>query len=227
MRGRRIEGKQTTGESRRAARPATKVDSSVSKRVAGSGRRAATGSQVRIIGGRWKRTPLPVADAAGLRPTPDRVRETLFNWLTHWFGELAGVRGLDLFAGTGALGLELASRGAARVTLVDSNAALVARIRGVGEKLGAHGVDAVTGDALAVARGWPDGTFDIVFVDPPFDSGLLEPSLREAARLTRSDGVVYAESGAPLDPELAASLGLAVVRSGRAGQVRFHLLQRA
>ena len=85
--------------------------------------------QVRIIGGVWKRTPLAVANAAGLRPTPDRVRETLYNWLQHLRPRLDELAGLDLFAGTGALGFELASRGARAVTLVESNAAALEQLR--------------------------------------------------------------------------------------------------
>ncbi len=84
---------------------------------------------VRIIGGQWKRTPLAVVDAPGLRPSPDRVRETVFNWLAHFIPDLSSVSGLDLFAGTGVLGFELASRGAARVTLVERNPTLEAQLQ--------------------------------------------------------------------------------------------------
>jgi 16S rRNA (guanine(966)-N(2))-methyltransferase RsmD len=182
--------------------------------------------QVRIIGGTWKRTPLPVADAASLRPTPDRVRETLFNWLTHLV-DLQSVRGLDLFAGTGALGFELASRGAHQVTLVEQNHALLAQLQKIRGKLGATQVEVLAGDALAVARRWPDASFDLVMLDPPFDSGLLAPALSAAARLTRPGGLVYVESGEPLAEAAVAALGLEPVRTARAGRVRFHLLRRA
>jgi 16S rRNA (guanine(966)-N(2))-methyltransferase RsmD len=182
---------------------------------------------VRIIGGRWKRTPLPVVDAPGLRPSPDRVRETAFNWLSHLVGDFAPLRGLDLFAGTGALGLELASRGAARVTLVERNPVLVAALRKTADRLAATTVSVVAGDALEYARAAADGSFDIVFLDPPFAAGLLPAALREASRLVDGAGYVYVESGAPLDEAAAAECGLQAVRTGRAGQVRFHLLQRA
>jgi 16S rRNA (guanine966-N2)-methyltransferase len=183
--------------------------------------------QVRIIGGAWKRTPLPVANAAGLRPTPDRVRETLFNWLAHLMPEMDGVRGLDLFAGTGALGFELASRGARTVTLVEQNPALLAQLGRVKQKLSAAQVELVAGDALATARRWPDASFDVVFLDPPFDSPLLAPALAEAARLACPGGLIYVESGAPPDELALTSRGLEIVRSGRAGRVFFHLLRRA
>jgi len=183
--------------------------------------------QVRIIGGAWKRTPLPVANVAGLRPTPDRVRETLFNWLAHLKPEMDVVRGLDLFAGTGALGFELASRGARHVTLVEQNPALLAQLARVKQRLSATQVELVPGDALATARRWPDASFDLVFLDPPFDSPLLAPALVEAARLTCPDGLIYVESAAALDESAMASRGLEIVRSGRAGRVFFHLLCRA
>lgn len=182
---------------------------------------------MRIIGGQWKRTPLPVDDQPGLRPSPDRVRETVFNWLSHLVADFASLRGLDLFAGTGVLGLELASRGASQVTLVERNPVLADRIRRVAERLGATSVRVVAGDALAFARSAADGSFDVVFLDPPFDAGLLRPALAEAARLVAGSGFVYAESGAPIDSAVAECCGLQVVRSGRAGQVHFHLLQRA
>jgi 16S rRNA (guanine966-N2)-methyltransferase len=183
--------------------------------------------QVRIIGGAWKRTPLPVANAAGLRPTPDRVRETLFNWLAHLMPAMDVVRGLDLFAGTGALGFELASRGAQKVTLVEQSPALFAQLSRIKQKLSAAQVELVAGDALATARRWPDASFELVFLDPPFDSPLLVPALAEAARLACPGGLIYVESGAALDEPALTSRGLEIVRSGRAGRVFFHLLRRA
>jgi 16S rRNA (guanine(966)-N(2))-methyltransferase RsmD len=191
------------------------------------GRFARAPAQVRIIGGQWKRTPLPVADAPGLRPSPDRVRVTVFDWLAHFFTDLGACSGLDLFAGTGALGFELASRGAARVTLVECNPALVAGLKRTKQKLNAEAVTIVAGDALAYARSAPDRSFDIVFLDPPFGDDLLQAALDAASRLVTPGGVVYAESGVPLEPTAAANFGLRIVRAGRAGQVHFHLLQRA
>src|SRR6185295_11106751 len=121
-------------------------------------------NQVRIIGGHWKRTRLDVPDRPGLRPTPDRVRETLFNWLGQ---DLAGWRCVDAFAGTGALGLEAASRGAADVLLVEADAGLVDALRAVVKRLEAANVRVQRGNALTVLAGLPAGSVDLVFLDPP------------------------------------------------------------
>lgn len=181
--------------------------------------------QVRIVGGAWKRTPLAVADVPGLRPTPDRVRETLFNWIAHLRPDVAALRGLDLFAGTGALGFELASRGARRVTMVESHPRALQALRAAKEKLAAAQIDIVPGDALSLCAQWPEASFDVVFVDPPFDAGLHAAALAAAARLLAPGGLVYVEAARPLTGEQAAQAGLAIVRSGRAGRVAFHLLR--
>lgn len=226
MRGKREEKPGEPGEPRRETRVTRSGEASVSKGTSRPrGRFASAPASVRIIGGQWKRTPLAVVDAPGLRPSPDRVRETVFNWLAHFIPDLSSVAGLDLFAGTGALGFELASRGAARVTLVERNPALEAQLQRTKQKLAAGSVTIVRGDALAFAQSALEQSFDVVFLDPPFDSDLLEPTLRAAARLVSAEGLIYAESGAPLDE--AAPCGLRIVRAGRAGQVHFHLLQRA
>ncbi len=228
MRGKR-EGKPgEPGGPRRETRVTRPSEASVSKGTSRPGGRFASApASVRIIGGQWKRTPLAVVDAPGLRPSPDRVRETVFNWLAHFMPDLSSVSGLDLFAGTGVLGFELASRGAARVTLVERNATLEAQLQRLKRKLGADTVTIVRGDALAFASDAREQSFDVVFLDPPFDSDLLEPALRAAARLVSPEGLVYAESGAPLEEEAAAACGLRIVRAQRAGHVHFHLLQRA
>jgi len=182
---------------------------------------------VRIIGGDWKRTPLPVLSLEGLRPTPDRVRETLFNWLGQ---RLDGWRCLDLFAGTGALGFEAASRGAARVLMVERNAKAARQLHEVRARLSAQAVEVVEADALRLAAGLPRGAFDLVFLDPPFDEPLLPRALESAAPLVAEHGYLYAESGEPLESlELArieALSGWHIVRHGRAGAVHYHLLQR-
>lgn len=194
-------------------------------RTAGASRTAGAPQQVRIIGGDWKRTPLAVADVPGLRPTPDRVRETLFNWVAHLLPDIGSLRGLDLFAGSGALGFELASRGAARVTLVEAHPRALQALRAAQAKLAADRVDVVAGDALAVAAHWPPAGFDLVFVDPPFGAGLHDAALALARRLLAPGGLIYVESPKPLTPEQAAATGLTIVRSGRAGRVSFHLLR--
>lgn len=181
--------------------------------------------RVRIIGGRWKRTNLPVGDVAGLRPTPDRVRETLFSWIEHFVPDLSVVRGVDLFAGTGALGFELASRGAARVMLVESNRQLVEQLTQIKHRLAAAEVDIVAGDALAVAARLPSASFEVVFIDPPFDSGLLAPALAASARLITEDGLIYVENGTRVEQSLLSRHRLYLARSGRAGRVHFHLLR--
>jgi 16S rRNA (guanine(966)-N(2))-methyltransferase RsmD len=178
---------------------------------------------VRIIGGQWKRSKLPVADAPGLRPTPDRVRETLFNWLGH---DLGGWRCLDAFAGSGALGFEAASRGAGEVVLLERDRALVQMLERSAERLRAASVRVECAEALAwMARSAPE-RFEIVFIDPPFDSTLAVPAIVAAARLVVPGGLVYAELPRELGADEAAGWGLGVHRHGRAGTVHFHLLQR-
>ncbi|MCY0387170.1 16S rRNA (guanine(966)-N(2))-methyltransferase RsmD [Robbsia sp. Bb-Pol-6] len=198
--------------------------------------------QVRIIGGDWKRTPLQVVDAQGLRPTPDRVRETLFNWLGQ---ELAGAVCLDLFAGTGALGFEAASRGARRVLLVERQAKAAAQLRAVKARLGAGAVEVAEADALRLAAGLAPQSFDVIFIDPPFDGALLAKALPVAARLASAAGDIYVESPVPLDPEAARALppemadpalaaafaqlhavGWRIARYGKAGAVHYHLLRQ-
>lgn len=183
--------------------------------------------QVRIIGGRWKRTPLPVVDLPGLRPTPDRVRETLFNWLAHLRPDTASLAGLDLFAGTGALGYELASRGARSVTLVESNAQALEVLEATRARLDARAVKIVAGDAFTVAARLPAAAFDIVFLDPPFDGTLQAPALVAVRRLLACDGLIYLEAPAPVSAEQLDDAGLDLVRTGRAGKVAFHLLRIA
>ncbi len=178
---------------------------------------------VRIIGGAWKRSKLPVADAAGLRPTPDRVRETLFNWLGQ---TLAGWRCLDAFAGSGALGFEAASRGAAEVVLVERDPALLANLAAARDRLGATALRIERADALQWMARAPDGAFDLVLLDPPFDSALLAPALAQAARIAAPGGFVYAEAARPVGAEATEPLGLDVYRDGRAGAVSFQLLRK-
>ena len=118
--------------------------------------------EVRIIGGQWKRSKLPVADKPGLRPTPDRVRETLFNWLGQ---DLTGWRCVDAFAGTGALGFEAASRGASAVTLVEQDAALVAQLKKIKEQLKADAVQVQRGDGITALKQLPPASADLILLD--------------------------------------------------------------
>ena len=180
--------------------------------------------EIRIIGGLWKRTRLPVASRPGLRPTPDRVRETLFNWLGQ---DLTGWRCLDAFSGTGALGLEAASRGAASVQLVESDAALVAQLHQLQQRLEASAVRVQRGDGVAALGLAAPGSLDLVLLDPPFDSDLFEPALQAAARAVAQGGFVYLEAPARWPDERLAALGLALYRHLKAGAVHAHLLRRA
>jgi 16S rRNA (guanine966-N2)-methyltransferase len=184
---------------------------------------------VRIIGGQWKRTPIAVSDTPGLRPTPDRVRETTFNWLTHIFdGTLKGRSILDLFAGTGALGLEAASRGADLVMLVESNRVAADAIQAVGAKLKARQVHVRSGDAIDIAQLLltTGQSFDVVFLDPPFGQGMLVKAFPYAAMLCKASGVIYAEAEAALDQAILAGWGLEILRADKAGEVFYHLLRR-
>jgi len=189
-------------------------------------------AQVRIIGGDWKRTPLPVLDAVGLRPTPDRVRETLFNWISHQFdGNWTDKRCLDLFAGTGALGFEAASRGAQAVTLVDSHPAVLRQLEQNKDKLKAGQITLLRGDAAAVARNLAAGgqRFDLIFLDPPYQQDFLQKTLPLCAGLLTPGGLLYAEAAAPLPfgpdaPDWLA--GWEAVRADQAGMVCFHLLHQ-
>lgn len=183
--------------------------------------------RIRIIGGQWKRTPLAVADVSGLRPTPDRVRETVFNWLAHLRPDVASLRGLDLFAGTGALGFELASRGAARVVLVERDATLATQLRATQQKLNATHIEILVGDAFSVAQRLPEAAFDVVFLDPPYDTSRLRQALTTVRRLLAPEGLVYAEDAAALSAAHAESLSYALLRAGRAGAVHFHLLAKS
>jgi 16S rRNA (guanine(966)-N(2))-methyltransferase RsmD len=180
-------------------------------------------NQIRIVGGQWKRTRLAVADKPGLRPTPDRVRETLFNWLGQ---DLGGWRCVDAFAGTGALGLEAASRGAADVLLVEQDPQLVAQLRAVQQRLAADMVRVQRGNGLSVLAALPAGSVDLVLLDPPFDAGLFDKALAAAAPAVTAEGFVYLEAPHAFDEPRLAPFGLAVWRHLRAGAVHAHLLRR-
>jgi 16S rRNA (guanine(966)-N(2))-methyltransferase RsmD len=185
--------------------------------------RGALPREVRIIGGQWKRTRLPVADKPGLRPTPDRVRETLFNWLDH---DLSGWRCVDVFAGTGALGLEAASRGAADVVLVEQDADLVAQLRAVQGKLDASTVKVERGSGLAVLGRLAPASVDLIFLDPPFDANVWDKALAAAATAVTQQGVIYLEAPVAWDDAALARFGLTRLRHLRAGAVHAHLLRR-
>ena len=177
---------------------------------------------VRIIGGEWKRRLLRFPDAQGLRPTPDRVRETLFNWLGQ---DLDGRRCLDLFAGSGALGFEAASRGAACVIMVEQSAEVAAalennaRLLSAGDRLRIIRGDAVKSAPSFVSGG---GKFDVLFLDPPYHLGWLERLEPLLPELLADDGELYVEA----ERELEGLGAWKTVRQGRAGQVFYHLMRK-
>ncbi len=177
---------------------------------------------VRIIGGRWRGTRLPVPDRPGLRPTSDRVRETLFNWLQP---QLPGARVLDLFAGSGALGLEALSRGAASAQLVEADGRLASGLAVLGQRLGAGDqLDVHTGDALAWLRGAQQDGFDIAFVDPPFEAGLWDAVLTVLPARMAARAWIYLETPAAFKPALPAEWILH--RENQTRDVRFALYRR-
>jgi 16S rRNA (guanine966-N2)-methyltransferase len=176
---------------------------------------------VRIIGGGWRGRRVHFPDSPGLRPTPDRVRETVFNWLQH---SLAGIRCLDLFAGSGALGLEALSRGAREVVFVDQAPAVVHALESELERLGGSAQARVVHAAAARFLAAPGEAFDLIFLDPPFGRGaLLEyVTLIDAGGWVKPGGWVYLEgeraAGAPPLPP-----GWSLVKSKSAGEVGYHL----
>lgn len=185
--------------------------------------------QVRIVGGLFRRTVLPVPEVRGLRPTPDRVRETLFNWLDQ---RIVGARCLDLFAGTGALGFESASRGAASVLINDSNRQARQAIAKVVGKLSdstdqptrnaAQTIELQSQEATVLMRQLKarQSSFDVIFLDPPFESELLVQIEPIVIDLLAPNGAIYIESDQPIT-EFA---GLQTVRRKKSGQVYYHLL---
>jgi 16S rRNA (guanine966-N2)-methyltransferase len=180
---------------------------------------AADANRVRIIGGRFRGRVIRFPTAPGLRPTPDRVRETLFNWLGQ---DLTGQRTLDLYAGSGALTIEALSRGAERAVAVDRNPGLVAALIETARTFGAAGLEAHAADARRhLSR---DATnYDVIFLDPPFASDEWSWLLPACAQRLAGAGYIYAEAGR----ELGAAGGLDVWRHAKAGAVHYHLFIRA
>ncbi len=187
----------------------------------GRARTQSAAQEVRIIGGSLKRSKLAVVDTHGLRPTPNRVRETLFNWLG---ASLEGWHCLDMFAGTGALGIEAASRGASRVVLMERQGAAAQALKASVARLKADACEVLQADALNAATGLPAHSFDIVFVDPPFDAGLHLRAALAARPLLKPGGLLYIE--APDEATLLAptAQGYTLHKQSRAAAVWFGLL---
>ncbi|GHT99649.1 methyltransferase [Betaproteobacteria bacterium] len=180
--------------------------------------------KIRIIGGTWRSRQIELTPAPGMRPTPDRVRETLFNWLGQRLDDLAC---LDLFAGSGILGFEAASRSAATVTLIEREPRVFATLQhnaalleGKTEK-SARKLELYRGDAVEFL-GSTAKKFDVIFVDPPYRQGWIERVAPLLDRVLEPDGWIYAEAETPLT-DLA---GRQTLKQGRAGQVHFHLMRR-
>jgi 16S rRNA (guanine(966)-N(2))-methyltransferase RsmD len=182
-----------------------------------------THGEIRIIGGQWKRSLLAVASKEGLRPTPNRVRETLFNWLGQ---DLTGLHCFDAFAGTGALGFEAASRGATSVLVCEQDPSLCRSLIGLRTKLAANNIQIIQGDAIAQMSKLAANSVDVVFLDPPFQSDLFMPALKAAVRITKPAGFLYLESDHVWTGEELAPFSLSITRQGKAGMVCYHLLQR-
>ncbi len=179
--------------------------------------------QVRIVGGRWRNTRLPVPDLPGLRPTSDRVRETLFNWL---MPKLPGARVLDLFAGSGALGVEAVSRGAASAVLVERDPQLVGALRQLAQRLDAPAqLDVVAADALRWLDTAPGLPADIIFVDPPFADGLWGQVIERLPRHAAADAWLYVEAPLSTLPVLPGEW--VMHRQGLTREVGYALYRRA
>ncbi len=181
-------------------------------------------NQLRIIGGEWRGRKLSFPDVESLRPTPDRVRETLFNWLQPI---IHGARCLDLFTGSGALGLEALSRGAAQLVMVDRDPQVITHLREHINTLQAQGAELVHSDALSYLSRKPQEDFDIVFLDPPFRHTLLEAScqLLEEHAWLKSNAHIYMETESELElPALPRNWH--ITHSKRAGEVRYYMAVR-
>ena len=176
-----------------------------------------TSGRLRIIGGTWRSRIINFPPVGDLRPTPDRVRETLFNWLGQ---DLNGKTCLDLFSGSGALGFEALSRGARKVVMVEKNRQVFQALRDNAQKLRAQNLELVHADALqflSIDR----SAYHIIFLDPPFREDNLPGVLAIVPQRLVKGGVVYVESGKAIDAP-----GWQVWRHGRAGKVHYQLLKR-
>lgn len=180
--------------------------------------------EVRIIGGALKRSRLSVSERPGLRPTPSRVRETAFDWLTHLLGGLEGKNFLDMFAGSGALGLEAASRGAASVLSIEKDKATARSIAEDVKRLGVGDVvEVVCADAFDYLRR-TDAKFDVVFIDPPFASQLQAEALGTVRNHLEKGALVFLESDTEIDENLVNTDIYVVLRRGKAGVVKYLIL---
>lgn len=203
----------------------------MAKGLSKSGSKSSQPHQIRLIGGQWKRSLLPVLNVTGLRPTTDRVRETVFNWLTHLLdGNWSSVSCLDLCAGSGALGFEAASRGAKSVYCIDTDRGVIQHLNQAKEKLHADQITILQGDAKVkakVAQAMNQQPFELIFVDPPYHHDWLPQLLPLCASLLTEQGVIYVEAEFDLSTIDAPWMeAWTIVRADKAGMVFYHLLQR-
>jgi 16S rRNA (guanine966-N2)-methyltransferase len=206
--------KADTAASKGRTGPAPAQSVRANRRGAPASRTVGQG-RIRIIGGQWRGRKIEVSASPGLRPTPDRVRGTLFNWLGQ---DLAGLQCLDLFAGSGALGFEAASRGADRVVMVERDSLLVDRLTEFRDHIGAVQVEIRRADALRFLRG-ANEVFDVVFLDPPFGQNLLPLVVDSLAGRLAPGARIYLESDRPIEPEAL----FRELRRARAGAVSYQL----
>lgn len=188
--------------------------------------------EIRLIGGQWRRMKLKVSQLPGLRPTPDRVRETLFNWLGQ---DLRGLRCIDAFAGTGALGFEAASRGATEVLLVEQDSSLIAPLqRALAQLLAlempepivpAQKITVQRGDGVAALKHIAPQSMNVIFLDPPFAGDCYETALAAAARALAPNGSIYLEAAKAWTNADLEPIGLIVHRHLKAGAVHAHILR--
>ena len=178
--------------------------------------------ELRIIAGRWRSRKLQFEALPGLRPTPDRVRETLFNWLQPW---VSGSRCLDMYAGSGVLGFEALSRGASEVTFVERQAKIVKCLERQAKILGADTATIICADVLDwLKQQNSDRQFDLVFIDPPFAQGMVQEALSAVVPVCSPSARIYVESEEAVQAQLLPA-GWAVEKSGKAASVYFHLIR--
>lgn len=175
---------------------------------------------VRIIAGQYRRRLLPVPHVVGLRPTPDRVRQTVFNWLNHLIQDWPQIRVLDAFAGTGALGIEAASRGAGRVLLCEQNLQAVNSLKQTLSVLNAQNCDVRQGNVLEVLADLSPASMDLILLDPPFEQGWIPKLRAHVLAVLAPKGLIYIESEMPVIWD-----GCAVLRHMKAGAVHAQILQ--
>ncbi len=181
--------------------------------------------KVRIIGGRFKRTPITVLDAEGLRPTGDRQRETIFNWLNFLLGSFEAKRSLDMFAGTGVLSLEFLSRGGAESVAFEKNRAAASQIKAIADKLSAN-LKIYAEDCLTSAKISESSPYDVVFIDPPFALNLQMQAFSRCLPFLSRDGLVYIESPNEIGEDILETMNMVSIRRSKGGASFLLLAQK-